>query len=227
METPPMIGLGAPEFGAWIMDLKELEARASQEMAKHGLQDWTFGLSEAKRILGVCKYRKKRIEIAEYYAINNSAESVIDTLLHEIAHALAGPDARHGPAWQAIAVRLGASPEACDQSPETAVQPGDWQATCPACKKTYHRYKRPASLSGYTCCCQSRSPLVFDFMGDPALKPQTPKTFQEAANWEAKCAGCGTVHLRLRRPKAGVWRCKCPARCELSWRFRSQRTGQV
>ena len=27
--------------------------------------------------------------------------------------------------------------------------PGDWQATCPACQKTYHKYKRPRTLTGY------------------------------------------------------------------------------
>ena len=77
------------------MDLKELEAIASREMTKHGLDGWTFGLTDTKRQFGVCKYRKKRIEIAEYYALNSSLESVLDTLLHEIAHAIAGPAARH------------------------------------------------------------------------------------------------------------------------------------
>jgi hypothetical protein len=93
-----------------------------------------------------CKYRTKRIEIAEYYARNSSPESVLDTLLHEIAHAIAGPKAGHGPVWKAVAIRLGATPRACDNSPETVVKPGDWQATCPACKKVFHRYKRPKSL---------------------------------------------------------------------------------
>jgi predicted SprT family Zn-dependent metalloprotease len=206
------------------MDLKELEAIASREITKHGLHGWTFGLGHTKRRLGVCKYRTKRIEIAEYYALNSPPETVLDTLLHEIAHAIAGPAARHGPAWKAVAIRLGATPRACDNSHETVVKPGDWQATCAACKKTVHRYKRPRSLTGYRCRCAARSPLTFEFMGDPALRPVVPQTVRESANWEAKCAGCATVHLRVRRPKAGVWRCKFPHRCELTWRFRSQKT---
>ena len=48
------------------MDLKELEAIASKEMTKYGLQGWSFRFAQTKRQLGVCKYRKKRIEIAEY-----------------------------------------------------------------------------------------------------------------------------------------------------------------
>jgi predicted SprT family Zn-dependent metalloprotease len=204
------------------MDLKELADIASQEMTKNGLHDWTFGLADTKRQLGVCKYRKKRIEIAEYYALNSSPETVLDTLLHEIAHAIAGPSAGHGPAWKAVAIRLGATPRACDNSHKTVVEPGDWQATCTACKKTFHRYRRPRSLSGYRCRCKAHSPLIFEFMGDPAFKPVVPLTVQVSANWEAKCAGCQTVHLRIRRPKAGIWRCKCSKRCELTWRSRSQ-----
>ncbi len=145
---------------------------------------------------------------------------MLDTLLHEIAHALAGPEAGHGPAWKAVAVRIGATPRACDDSPDTVVQPGDWQTTCPGCNKTHHRYKRPRSLTGYRCKCAARSPLVYAFAGDPARAPAVPATVQEvAAWWQATCAGCGTVHRRSRRPKAGVWRCRCPHRSELAWVF--------
>jgi predicted SprT family Zn-dependent metalloprotease len=203
------------------MDLKELEAVARREMAKHGLTDWTFGFADTKRRLGVCKYRTKQIEIAEYFALNNPDELVLDTLLHEIAHALAGPSARHGPAWKRIAIRLGAKPRACEDSPDVAVQPGDWQSNCTSCRKTFHRYKRPRSLSGYRCNCTAGTPLVFEFMGDPAQRPFVPMTAERLANWEAVCAGCQTVHRRARRPKAGTWRCRCPQRCELTWQFRS------
>jgi hypothetical protein len=212
---------GQPDFlGEPVMDLKELETIASQEMLKHGLHGWTFGLNDSKRQLGVCKYRAKRIEIAEFYARNNPPANVLDTLLHEIAHAIAGPSARHGPAWKAVAVRLGAIPRACDKAHDTVMKPGDWQATCPACTKIVHLYKRPLTLSGYRCRCQARSPLIFDYAGDPALRPAVPMTVEESAKWEARCAGCATVHHRVRRPKAGVYRCRCRHRCELTWQYR-------
>ena len=59
------------------MDLKQLESIASQELTKHGLHGWTFGLANTRRRLGVCKYRAKRIEIAEYYARNSPPETVM------------------------------------------------------------------------------------------------------------------------------------------------------
>lgn len=203
------------------MCLTELEAIARGALLQHGLQGWTFGWSRAKRRLGVCKYRLKRIEIAEFYAQNNPPDKVLDTLLHEIAHALAGPAAKHGPVWKAVAQRIGATPLACDSSPETIVKPGDWQANCPDCKKTFHRYQRPKNLAGYRCRCASRSPLTFRYVGDPARTPAAPMTVSESASWEATCTGCRTVHFRVRKPKAGVWRCRCPHRCELAWQLRS------
>ncbi len=203
------------------MDLEELQSIARRELKANGLHDWAFGLARTKRRLGVCKYRAKRIEIADYYARHSPEPSVLDTLLHEIAHAIAGPAAKHGPAWKAVAARLGATPRSCETSHQAVVKPGDWQARCPACEKTVHLYRRPKSLSGYRCKCEARSPLTFEYTGDPARRPEVPLTAQESANWEATCAGCGTVHLRLRRPKAGVWRCKCSDRSEIAWRPRS------
>ena len=204
------------------MELKELEAIAARELTRHGLHGWTFGLADTKRRLGACKFRSKRIEIAEYYARNSAPESVLDTLLHEIAHAIAGPAAGHGPAWKAVAIRLGAAPHACDNTRSAVVEPGDWQATCPTCGKTYHLYRQPRSPAGYHCKCVARSPLKFEFKGDEARRPVEPVSAQKLARWEATCAGCGTVHLRHRRPKAGVWRCKCSHRCEIAWRPRTR-----
>lgn len=203
------------------MELEQLETIAAQEFRNNGLYDWSFGLARTRRRLGVCKYRAKRIEIAEYYARHSPEETVLDTLRHEIAHALAGPAAGHGPKWKAVAVRLGATPRSCETSGRAVVPPGDWRATCPSCEKTYHRYRRPMRPSGHRCRCEARSPLTFEYVGDPARKPVMPMTAEESAKWEATCAGCGTLHLRHRRPKAGVWLCKCPHRCEIAWRPRS------
>lgn len=205
------------------MDLQELRAIANQQMTKYGLHGWTFVLADTKRRLGACNYRTRRIEIAEYYARHSPPATVIDTLLHEIAHAIAGPAANHGPVWKAIAIGLGATPRACDNSAEVVVKPGDWQAKCPGCQKIFHRYRRPKTLCRYRCRCATRSPLIFEYRGDPARKPAEPITVEKKANWEAICSGCKGVHLRTRRPKTGVWHCQCPYRCELTWVSRSRR----
>jgi predicted SprT family Zn-dependent metalloprotease len=199
------------------MDLHQLHALAAEHFAKHGLAGWSFALSNSKRRLGVCKYKPKRIEIARYYAEHNPEAAVLDTLLHEIAHALAGHGAGHGPEWRAIAERIGATPKACDTSPDTVIQPGDWQAVCPGCNRTHHRYKRPRVLSGYRCRCHGKSPLAFAFAGSADRAPPALPVREVVARWIAPCAGCGTVHKRLKRPKAGRWLCRCGHKGELKW----------
>jgi len=221
LERPTQAKTDPAVCGESIVELQELESLAVQELAKHGLHEWSFAIANTKRRLGACKYQLKRIEVAEYHARTSSVESILDTLRHEIAHALAGPAAGHGPVWKAIAFRLGATPRACAKPGEVEQKPGDWQATCVACKKTYHRYRRPRVLSGYRCRCSAHSPLAFAFAGDPLRWPEPPATLQAAANWEAKCNGCGSVHLRLRKPKGGRWRCLCPQKCEITWQPRT------
>ena len=203
------------------MDLQELKEIAERQLSRHGLQGWSFRWARTKRRLGACNFQAKQIEIAAYYAVHNPDEKVLDTLLHEIAHALAGPKAGHGPAWKAIAQAIGATPRACDTCDETVVMPGDWQATCAACRRTYHKYKRPQRLNGYRCRCAAGKALLFQYVGDPSKRPSVPLTIEQAAKWEAECAGCRTVHRRVRKPKAGVWHCRCGHGFELIWRARS------
>ncbi|MBA4191016.1 MAG: hypothetical protein C0467_23775 [Planctomycetaceae bacterium] len=215
-----MVGARSRELRVGAMDLVKLREAAAEQLARHNLAGWTFHLADTKRRLGVCKHRSKRIEISEYYAIHNTDEAVWDTLLHEVAHAIAGPEAGHGPVWKAVAVRLGATPRACDNSPDTVVEPGAWQTTCTACNRTHHRYKRPKSLSGYRCKCPARTSLIFAYKGDPACEPAVPATPHESATrWQATCVGCGFVHRRSRKPKAGIWRCRCSHRSQLTWEF--------
>ena len=52
---------------------------------------------------------KHRVDV---HGEKSGGAEIRDTVLHEIAHALVGPEARHGPEWKAIAKRLGATPRA-------------------------------------------------------------------------------------------------------------------
>ena len=67
--------------------------------------------------LGACRYRNRvPFEIVLSFAAFKHEENrneFTDTVLHEIAHAIAGKLGDHGPAWKAVARKLGARPEAC------------------------------------------------------------------------------------------------------------------
>ena len=92
--------------------LAQVAAMARALMDEHGLADWTFAFLEAERRLGDCHFQDRVIRLGRAHALDGSEAEIRDTVLHEIAHALAGPEARHGPEWKAIARRIGATPRA-------------------------------------------------------------------------------------------------------------------
>ena len=85
---------------------------ARRLMDEHGLTGWTLAFVEAKRRLGDCHFRHRVIRISRTHALGGSKEQIRDTVLHEIAHAIAGREAGHGPLWKVTARRIGATPRA-------------------------------------------------------------------------------------------------------------------
>ena len=104
---------------------------ARQRLDEHGLADWTFRFSAARRAIGLCKEKEQVIQLGRHHAANDPPAQVTDTILHEIAHALAGNAAGHGPAWRNAAKRIGATPRASkasdpakDEAVRNALLPG-------------------------------------------------------------------------------------------------------
>ena len=186
------------------MDVVKLRGVASQQLYKYKLIGWKFSLMDTGQRLGVCKSDLKYIGISEHYARNSPEENVMDTLMHEIAHALVGPGHGHGEVWKAMARKLGATPRACNRDSDTVQKPGDWKAECSTCHKVYFKYRRPQCLTGFRCG-KCKTALKFAYAGNPALKPIEPAIEW----WEATCPGCKTIHRKPRKPKAGRYRCKC------------------
>ena len=97
--------------------LHEVAAQARELMDRHGLHEWSLRFGNARKKLGECRAKEKLIVLSRAHAMGGAPGDVTDTILHEIAHALAGPKAGHGPAWKAIARRLGATP--ASRAPES------------------------------------------------------------------------------------------------------------
>ncbi|BAM05276.1 SprT family zinc-dependent metalloprotease [Phycisphaera mikurensis] len=153
------------------MDLPSSGQLAERLMREHGLlpgagqprtrKHWTFGFNNRKRCLGLCRFDAKRIELSAAFVQRNDEPAVRDTVLHEIAHALAGARAGHGQAWRDACVRVGAKPERLDR--EADMPEGRWRAVCPGCGQVHTRHRRPARGARYHCraCGAARGPLVF------------------------------------------------------------------
>jgi len=145
------------------MDLPTAGKLAHELMSAHGLtrRGWTFTFNRARRQLGKCDYVRKRIELSLLFVARNGEAEVRDTILHEIAHALAGHRAGHGAKWRDTCVRIGALPK---RTCETAMMPrGAYRAVCPTCRQEHHRHRRPLKGRTYFCraCGSERGQLQF------------------------------------------------------------------
>ncbi len=126
------------------MDTQAAERLAYKVMSEHGLIDegWTFKWSRAVRIFGLCQYNTKVIKLSRPLTEVNDEAQVMDTLLHETAHALAGPEAGHGPLWKETARAVGASPEATARGVVTATK---YYAVC-GCGAKFSRNRLPSDM---------------------------------------------------------------------------------
>ena len=112
--------------------------------------EWSFGFDNAKTRAGLCNYTAKRITVSKYLAARFEDDEIHQVLLHEVAHAMAGTRAGHGPRWKAVAKQLGYEGARLHEG-QTATELAPWIGTCPA-GHVHYRYRRPARpLSCGTC----------------------------------------------------------------------------
>ncbi len=92
------------------MATRERTIEIGKELAElHGLTGWTITVQghSTDPCLGKCDYSKKKVSIETYAADLMSEDEIKGTWLHEIAHALVGPDHDHDAVWQARCSTIG------------------------------------------------------------------------------------------------------------------------
>lgn len=135
------------------MDSQQAHELAVSLMAQHGLSDWHFGFDRAKKRAGQTNFRDSRITLSQYITAGSTTEQVRDTILHEIAHALVGPQEKHGPKWREQAKKIGATPRASMRgAPQLE---GIWVGTCPNGHVIY-RHRRPTRPTSCGVCFPRR-----------------------------------------------------------------------
>lgn len=116
-------------------------------LEKHGLlrRGWSFSWDNARTRAGCCKHGPQLITLSRHYVARNwttNPDEVVDTILHEIAHALT-PGHHHDDVWKAKCVEIGANPVRCYDSSVVDMPRGALSATCGGCGQTWRRHKRP------------------------------------------------------------------------------------
>lgn len=133
-----------------IVDMKLEDARSLAEalMRKHKVPpSWTFDFDRARVRFGKCDYRRKRISLSSHLVQLNSEAEVRDTILHEIAHALAPAGAGHGPVWRELALAIGCNGSRCYGTTVQRPLP-KYQGKCASCGRVIYRHRRTVLACG-------------------------------------------------------------------------------
>lgn len=144
------------------MKAQDAQRLAIYLMAKHGLTDkgWKFRFN--KRLTAAGRATEKRagekwIELSIMFVEVNPEESVKETILHEIGHALRGVKYGHDLRWKLIVRSIGGSGNTyCNNS---TIQPkgiGRW--LCSACGSSKEIHRKPKDGVRYSCakCLRKR-----------------------------------------------------------------------
>jgi predicted SprT family Zn-dependent metalloprotease len=126
-----------------MADLDRVRRWADALIALHlDPAEWTFGFDHARTRAGLCDYRAKRITVSRHLAARYEDDEIHQVLLHEVAHALAGAGAGHGPRWKKVAAELGYEGKRLHGG-AIADDLATWIGTCPN-GHTHYRYRKPA-----------------------------------------------------------------------------------
>jgi len=152
--------LPPPSYPPEQPTLEATQQKAFDLMEMHGLMGWRFRFDNSYRRAGLCRYEGQIITLSRYLVLLNPWTEVIDTILHEIAHALTPGDG-HGELWKAKCREIGARPDQYYRPDLVKMPEGRFQASCPSCRRFYHRHSKPLAWNGWFCrpCGQERGPL--------------------------------------------------------------------
>ena len=144
-------------------DMLTLEENALNVLDQTGLTElgWTFRWNSQRSNAGMCKYNHKRIEVSAVIAEYVTPESTWNTVLHEVAHALAGPHAGHGPKWLATCKELGGSGNVSTtldgDIAERFTRSSRWVGKCPN-DLTHRTYRDRLTQKARRAACGECSP---------------------------------------------------------------------
>lgn len=160
------------------MNKLERDIRAEWRRLRAEYPDRLMGCSfkvngRFKSKLGVCRSRRVdgmpvSVELARFVVADEAMrEQAFDTLYHEVAHALAGHAAGHGPAWKAMCRKLGAQPErlanmTTDQrAVAERVNPHRWEVGCEKCNVSAKRHRLATKVKVHGRCGTCGGGLYF------------------------------------------------------------------
>ena len=157
-------------------NLTEVENRAKELMIKHNLirefVGWSFDFDNSVRRFGACHLTKRKISLSKKLVLNNldNDEIIIDTILHEIAHAIVfkrfGNNRciqAHGFEWKRVCREIGANTTRCYTEKEINTVKGKFKYVCPKCGKETFAHRKWKRQKACSFCCNEHNFGRFSF----------------------------------------------------------------
>jgi predicted SprT family Zn-dependent metalloprotease len=132
------------------MNVERARRLAERLLKKHGLIGWTVGFDRAIRRAGACFFRNRAISLSREFVERNDAAIVIDTIRHEVAHALAWKHDRstgHDAAWRSWCEVTGAEPTRCFDEEKIVLPPARYRCTVLKTEVEWRRGRRTGTVS--------------------------------------------------------------------------------
>lgn len=131
------------------MDITLAEQLATDLIAEYLPYPWSFRWDHAKTRFGQCNYTHRTIQLSKPLTATNTESEVLDTILHEIAHALT-PGHGHDAVWSRKATELGANGQRCSkQTKGISYKYAGWCRDCGQLISVAHRRSRAMQAQQY------------------------------------------------------------------------------
>lgn len=123
------------------MELELAIETLKKELKQYGLEEWSAKFNKRYCSFGLCSYDEKTIYLSEYLVKLNDIERVLQTIKHEIAHALLGPGHGHSKEWKELCIKIGGNGIRCYTEANTVIPPFEKRYTyiCTNCGKEIHK----------------------------------------------------------------------------------------
>lgn len=141
-----------------MADLDRVRVWAAALIRLHLDDSWHFDFDRAAKRAGLTNYTAKRISVSRHLAARWDDDEVHQILLHEVAHAMVGPGAGHGPVWRRTAREIGYIGGRTHQG-EIAAERAGWVGSCPGGHE-HVRFRAPRGRYACKPCTRAERRVV-------------------------------------------------------------------
>ncbi len=150
----------APVPECTLREIETLGQRLVSEFQSRGAlpSAWAFGFDLAASRAGVCRYAEHRIDLSVSYSLAATRAEIQDTVLHEIAHAIVGPQHNHDAVWKAKAREIGCAGERCHRVQHSTPK---WVGEC-GCGQQWFRQNLQRRIMRNRACAKCGGAITWN-----------------------------------------------------------------